>query len=259
MNILFLGDLFGKAGRKLLAQKFEDLVLRYHIEFSVVNVENAAGGHGITPAVADELLALGFQVLTSGNHIWDKKEILDYLPLQPRLLRPANYPPATPGYGSYMGVSSSGIKVAVLNLQGRIFMPVTDCPFRVGDQEVARLRRETPVILVDMHGEATSEKEAMGWYLDGRVSAVLGTHTHVQTADERILPKGTAYITDLGMCGPYHSVIGNRTDEALRRLLLQMPVRFEPAHEDPKLCGVVLQVEEETGRAQSIHRLQVSP
>jgi metallophosphoesterase (TIGR00282 family) len=218
-------------------------------------VENAAAGFGVTPAIAKAFLDAGLDVLTSGNHVWDKKEIIEYIAKENLLLRPANYPPGTPGVGSIV-VKAGAYKVGVLNLMGRVFMPALDCPFRKADEELPRLRQETPVIIVDMHGEATSEKQAMGWYLDGRASAVLGTHSHVQTADERILPRGTALITDLGMTGPVDSVIGVEPEIALQRFLTGMPNRFEPAKGPIRLHGVVVSVDPESGRALGITRLQ---
>ncbi|MBI4463924.1 MAG: YmdB family metallophosphoesterase, partial [Acidobacteria bacterium] len=210
----------------------------------------------ITPRLVEELLALGVDVLTSGNHIWDRKEILEYFPKAPRLLRPANYP-AGPGQGLFLGTCRSGAEYAVLNLQGRVFMAQTDCPFRTADRELEKIPVSCKIRIVDVHAEATSEKLAMGWYLDGRVTAVVGTHTHVPTADERVLPNGTAYITDIGMTGPYDSVIGITKETILNRFLTQMPTRFDAADKDPRLCAVVIQADPETGRALRIERLQL--
>ncbi|MBI4441777.1 MAG: TIGR00282 family metallophosphoesterase [Acidobacteria bacterium] len=256
MNILFIGDIFGKPGRKIVADHLKDLIRTRELDLVVANAENAAAGFGITPRLAEELLALGTDVLSSGNHIWDRKEILEYFPQQPRLLRPANYP-GGPGLGLYLGTTHSGIAYAVLNLQGRVFMAQTDCPFRTAERELEKIPASCKVRIVDMHAEATSEKLAMGWYLDGRVTAVVGTHTHVPTADERILHNGTAYITDVGMTGPYDSVIGITKETILNRFLTQMPARFDAAEKDARLCAVVIQADPETGRALRIERLQL--
>src|SRR5229473_5198313 len=226
---------------------------QHEADLAVVNVENSASGFGVTPLIARTFLEQGVDVMTSGNHIWDKKEIIEYIVKENLLLRPANYPPGTPGSGSIV-VKAGPHKVAVLNMMGRVFLPNLDCPFRKADEEIPRLRQETPIIVVDMHCEATSESQAMGWYLDGRVSAVVGTHRHVQTADERVLPGGTAYITDLGMTGPTEGVIGVDRDIILQRFLTQMPVRFEPARGPAALHGVVIVIEPETGRASDIRR-----
>jgi hypothetical protein len=223
----------------------------------IANGENAAGGFGLTAQTADEMFAAGVDFLTSGNHIWDKRAILPYLTEQPRLLRPHNYPNGTPGTGIYIGDTNCGVRVGVLNLQGRVFMVSIDCPFVSGLAAIEQIRRQTSVIIVDFHAEATSEKQAFGWYVDGRVSAVVGTHTHVQTADERLLPRGTAYITDLGMTGPHDSVIGSVPDLALDRFLRQMPVRLEPASGNLRICGVVIDIDESTGRALGIQRLNL--
>lgn len=257
MRILFIGDIVGKAGREAIERVLEKVVSSYKIEFTVANGENAAGGMGITPAIAIEILDQGVDVLTSGNHIWAKKEIVPFLDEELRILRPANYPPKVPGRGSGIFHSRSGEKVGVLNLEGRVFMRHLDCPFRVGEKEVELLRKETNVILVDFHAEATSEKMALGWFLDGRVSAVLGTHTHVQTSDERILDEGTAYISDAGMTGPMDSVIGIRKEIALERLLTQIPWKFDVAKEAIELQGVVIDVDSKTGRSLNIQRIKV--
>jgi metallophosphoesterase (TIGR00282 family) len=256
MNILMLGDVFGEPGRAALEKRLPGLKEEHRIDFTVVNVENAAAGFGVTPEIARGLLDLGVDVMTSGNHIWDRKEILAYIAKENLLLRPANFPPGTPGVG-HVTVKAGPHRVAVLNLMGRTFMSPIDCPFQKADEIIPELRRETPIILVDMHAEATSEAVAMGWYLDGRVSAVAGTHRHVQTADERILPGGTAYITDLGMTGPVDSVIGVDKDLILRRFLTQMPIRFEPAKGPAAVCGVVITVDPQSGRASEIRRLRV--
>jgi metallophosphoesterase (TIGR00282 family) len=257
MRIAFLGDVNGRAGRHVLMAQLPRLISRRGIDFVAANVENAADGFGITPELSEELLGCGIDCMTSGNHIWDKPEVLDYLPGQPRLLRPHNYPDSAPGSGLYVGETPAGIPVAVINLMGRVFMPPCDNPFAVVDQALRRVGDKARVILVDMHAEATSEKAAMGHYLDGRVTAVVGTHTHVQTADETILPGGTAYITDLGMTGPYDSVIGIDKSLALKKFLTGMPVRFTTAKRDPRMCGVILEVDETSGRALAIERIQV--
>jgi len=256
MKILMVGDIFGEPGRRALQTLLPRLKREHHIEFTVVNVENAAGGFGVTPEIATQILEQGADVMTSGNHIWDKKEIVEYIGRENLLLRPANFPEGTPGTG-FITAKAGPHKVAVINLMGRVFMQPNDCPFRKADELVRDLRREAAVILVDFHCEATSESVAMGWYLDGRVSAVVGTHRHVQTADERVLPGGTAYITDLGMTGPIDSVIGVDKDAILRRFLSQMPVRMEPAKGPAALHGAVITVDPETGRASDILRLRV--
>src|SRR5437899_7325804 len=256
MNILMVGDVYGDPGRAAIAKLLPELRQEHAIDFCVVNVENAAGGFGVTPPIARRILDAGADVMTSGNHIWDKKEIVEYIVKENLLLRPANYPPGTPGTGSIV-VKAGPHKVAVLNMMGRVFLPNLDCPFRKADEEIPRLRQETPIIVVDMHCEATSESQAMGWYLDGRVSAVVGTHRHVQTADERILPKGTAYITDLGLTGPTDSVIGVEPAIALQRFLTQMPNRFEPAKGPVALHAAVIRIDPETGKGLSIERLRV--
>jgi metallophosphoesterase (TIGR00282 family) len=257
MRVLFVGDIFGKPGRRILQEKLHDLIQELRADFCVANIENAAGGFGLTPQIANELLDSEIDLLTSGNHIWDKRTIVPYLSEQPRLLRPHNYPEGTPGTGVFLGHSRCGVLVGVINLQGRVFMPTLDCPFRSGEKAIEEIRRRTPVILVDFHAEATSEKQAFAWYVDGLVSAVVGTHTHVQTADERILPKGTAYITDLGMTGPYDSVIGSIPDLALDRFLHGIPVRLEPASANLRLCGAIVEIDESTGLANSIVRVNV--
>jgi metallophosphoesterase (TIGR00282 family) len=256
MNVLMIGDIFGESGRAALARLLPRLREEHAVHFCVVNCENAAGGFGVTPPMARQMLDQGADVLTSGNHIWDKKEIVEFITRENLLLRPANFPAGTPGVG-HVTVKAGPHRVAVLNLMGRVFMNPIDCPFRKADEVLPELRKETPIILVDMHCEATSESQAMGWYLDGRVSAVVGTHRHVQTADERVLPGGTAYITDLGMTGPTEGVIGVDRDTILQRFLTQMPVRFEPARGPAALHGVLISIDAETGRAQDIRRLRV--
>jgi metallophosphoesterase (TIGR00282 family) len=257
MYVLFVGDIFGKPGRRILQEKIHGLLREYDIDFCIANAENAAGGFGITPQLVSELLHSGVDLLTSGNHIWDKRAIIPYLAEQPRLLRPHNYPAAAPGTGIFIGDSARGVRLGVINMQGRVFMPTLDCPFSTGLAAIQHVRRETPIIIVDFHAEASSEKQAFGWYVDGKVSAVLGTHTHVQTADERILPKGTAYMTDVGMTGPHDSVIGSVPDLALNRFLSQMPIRLEPANSNLRLCAAVIEIDEATGHALSILRLNL--
>ncbi|MEW5900224.1 MAG: TIGR00282 family metallophosphoesterase [Acidobacteriota bacterium] len=253
LGFLFVGDIIGRPGREALKRCLPALLKKYSPAFVVANAENAAGGVGITPEIGAELLGL-VDVLTSGNHIWDKKEALPYLEREPRLLRPANYPPLNPGRGSYVLEGNNGWKAAVLNLQGRVFMEALDCPFRTADEEVEKLRAITPVVVVDFHAEATSEKQALGWHLDGRVSAVIGTHTHVPTADEHILPQGTAFITDVGMVGGYPSVIGIRPEQAVARFITARPQRFEPEKSGLLFSAVYVELNAETGRAVSIHR-----
>lgn len=257
VSILFIGDIVGKPGRHALGQQLHKLVDRYKVDLVVANGENAAGGFGITPEKARELFDLGVHVITTGNHVWDKKESTGFLDRETAVLRPANYPPGVPGHGSVVATTSGGIKVGVLNLEGRIFMSPIDCPFRIADQEIASLKLETPIVLVDFHAEATSEKMSLGWYLDGRVSALFGTHTHVQTADERILTQGTAYLTDAGMTGAFDSVIGVRKDEPIQRFLTQLPAKFEVAKKDIRLNGVHVSIDEVSGRALSIERIAV--
>jgi hypothetical protein len=253
MNILFIGDIFAAPGRRIVADHLQDIVESNRIDLTIANAENAAGGFGLTPAIAEELFALGLDVLTSGNHVWDKREIYDYLRRQPRLLRPANYPDA-PGQGSIVWRARNGVDCAVINLQGRTYMAPTDCPFRKADQILGALDPAIKVRFVDFHAEATSEKIALGWYLDGRVSAVIGTHTHVPTADTRILPGGAAYQTDCGMTGPYHSVIGVQTDIVIQRFLTGLPVRREAARQHAEMHAVIVEVDETTGQARAIRR-----
>jgi hypothetical protein len=250
---LFLGDVVGRTGRRAMDKFLPGLVKKHAPSLIIANGENAAGGAGMTEDIGKELF-LQVDVLTSGNHIWDKKEALPYLEREPRLLRPANYPAVNPGRSSYVFQRADGVKAAVLNLQGRVFMEPLDCPFRRADEEVAGLAAETPIIIVDFHAEATSEKQALGWYLDGRVSAVIGTHTHVPTADERVLPKGTAYITDVGMVGGRNAVIGIAREQALQRFLTSRPQRFEPSRDGLFLSAVFVEIDPATGRALSITR-----
>lgn len=254
MHIFFIGDIVGSPGRRAVDELLPRVVDRHYVDLVVANGENAAGGIGITPQVAEQLLHNGIDLLTSGNHIWKHKEILPYLDDTDRLLRPANYPSDNPGRGYAIVETAAGEMVGVINLEGRVFMNPLECPFRTADRILAALPADLKVILVDMHAEATSEKLAMGWYLDGRVSAVIGTHTHVQTADERILPRGTGYITDAGMTGPVNSVIGMKKEVILERFLTQRPQPFKVASQDIQLQGVLLKVDA-AGRCQEISRL----
>jgi len=257
LNLLFVGDVVGRAGRQILAQRLPSLVDRYMVDLVVANAENAAAGYGLTQPVMKELYEAGADVLTSGNHIWDKKEIIEVLKKDKRLLRPHNYPQGLAGQGYGLYETAGGIPVAVINLEGRVFMKNLDCPFLSADQILDKIRGQAKIILVDFHAEATSEKQALGYYLAGRVSAVVGTHTHVQTADEKILSGGTGYLTDVGMSGAQDAIIGNQKDAALQRFLTQMPVKLEVAKKDPLLCAVLLTLDEESGRCTSIQRLQV--
>lgn len=256
MKVLFIGDVVGEPGRAALLRHLRHIVAEHAIDLAIVNGENAAAGFGITPKIADELFDAGVGVITSGNHIWDKREIYDYIVGQPRLLRPANYPNAAPGAGSVV-VDAKGVAVGVIQVMGRVFMPQLDDPFAAARREVEYVRGQARVIIVDVHAEATSEKRAMGWYLDGEVSAVLGSHTHVQTADEEVLPGGTAYLTDAGMTGPYRSVIGMKHEIVVQKFLTGMPGRFEVASGPTVVAGAVVDVDEATGRARGIYRLQV--
>ena len=258
VKILLIADIVGKPGRQALSRELHRLVDRYSLDLVIANGENAAGGFGVTEDTAKELYEQGVHVLTSGNHIWDKRESFDYLSREDRLIRPANYPDGSPGRGSTVSVTAAGTKVAVLNLEGRVFMNNLECPFRVADREISRLRAITPIIIVDFHAEATSEKLSLGWYLDGKVSAVIGTHTHVQTADERILPGGTAYMSDAGMTGSFDSVIGIKKELAIEKFLTLLPVRFEVAKKDIRLNGVVVEIDAQSGRALDIERISIS-
>ena len=257
MKVLFIGDIFGEPGRRALARAVPRLVAQRQIDIVIGNGENAAGGFGITPELAEELFDLGLAVITTGNHAWDKKEILDYFPRERRLLRPANYPSGVPGNGSVVVESAGGEQLGVLQLMGRAYMPTLDCPFQVAKKELAALKKRTVAVIVDMHAEATSEKMAMGHYLDGEVIAVVGTHTHVQTADDQILPKGTAYMTDIGMTGPLHSVIGVKKELAIEKFLTGMPRRFEVASGPSVFCAVLLELDARLGKAQSIERIRI--
>lgn len=258
MNILFIGDIFGRPGRDIVKLLVPRLREKYAIDFCIANAENAAAGKGLTPELVKQLLSSDIDVLTGGNHIWHKKEIIPMMDTEPRLIRPLNLPPGAPGRGSGLFSIADKYSIAVVQLVGRIFLPCIDCPFQTIKREVAVLKQKTSIIIVDMHAEATSEKVAMGWYLDGEVSAVVGTHTHVQTADERILPNGTAYITDVGMTGPHDSVIGVKKEIILKMFLSQLPVTHEVATGDVKLQAVVISIDELTGKATNIARLSVT-
>ena len=258
MNILFVGDIVGRPGREMIRVGLGALVDRYSLDLVIANVENSAAGFGITKDIGDTLLEWGVDVMTSGNHIWDKKEVMPYIASEPRLLRPANYPAGVPGRGSYVAQTGDGRAVGVINAMGRVFMLNIDDPFAVVLREIEAIRHRTRIIIVDFHAEATSEKMAMGWHLDGKVTALLGTHTHVQTADARVLPGGTAYLTDAGMTGPHDSIIGMERAPSLARFLNAMPSKFEPATGNPRLNGAVIEADEKTGRATSITRISYS-
>jgi metallophosphoesterase (TIGR00282 family) len=263
VNILFVGDIFGSAGRSVVREHIHHLVETHQVELLIMNAENAAGGFGVTPSIAQELFELGADVLTTGNHVWDKKELIDFFKsangdpasIARRILRPANFPAGTPGWGFYEGVTRKGTPYSVMNLQGRVFMTNNDDPFRAADSLIKQSKAK--VIFVDMHAEATSEKVALGWYLDGRVTAVIGTHTHVPTADERVLPNGTAYQTDVGMSGPYDSVIGVQKEQIIQRFLSNLPGKFEAAKGDPRLSGVLITCDPQTGKASAIKRIML--
>ncbi len=266
MNILFIGDIFGRPGRNIVKERLPELVRQHSADLVIANCENAAAGFGITPSLAEELFDLGIDVMTTGNHVWDKREIIEYFqmadgnPHSParRLLRPANFPQNLPGWGVYEG-QKNGVAYAVMNLQGRVFMGSSDDPFRYADRLLEQIKSNSnsKIIFLDFHAEASSEKVALGWYLDGRVTAVVGTHTHIPTADETVLPKGTAYITDVGMTGPYDSVIGVKKELVIERFLSGMPARFEAANGDVRLCAVVVECDNQSGRATRIERLML--
>jgi 2',3'-cyclic-nucleotide 2'-phosphodiesterase len=263
LNLLFIGDIFGSAGRKIVREHIGHVRQAHSVDLTVINAENAAGGFGLTPQIADELFEMGADVLTTGNHVWDKRDLVDYLNSVPaasherprRVLRPANFQPGLPGYGVYEGTTQGGVDYAVVELMGRVFMNATNDPFHAADDLLAGIKAK--VIVVDFHAEATSEKVAMGWYLDGRVTAVLGTHTHIPTADQRILLNGTAYQTDVGMSGPYDSVIGVERDLVLARFLTGMPGKFEAAKGNPKMCAALVACDPVTGRATAIQRIML--
>jgi 2',3'-cyclic-nucleotide 2'-phosphodiesterase len=258
-RLLFIGDIVGRPGRELIRQGLPALVEHHQVDLVIANVENAAAGFGITREIGDDLLDRGIHVMTSGNHIWDKKEALEYIGAEPRLLRPANYPAGAPGNGRYLARTESGVSVGVVNVMGRVFMLSIDDPFAVVLREIEAVRDRARIVFVDFHAEATSEKLAMGWHLDGKVTAVVGTHTHVQTADDRVLPKGTAYLTDVGMTGAHDSIIGVEIAPALARFTTALPQKFETATANPRLNAVLIEADETTGRALGIERLSYDP
>ena len=258
VNLLFIGDVIGKPGRQAVSRELHRLVDRHLIDLVIANGENSAGGFGVTEDTARDLYQQGVHLLTSGNHIWDKKDSYGYIDAEERIIRPANYPAGTPGRGSTVLKTPGGTKVGVLNLEGRVFMNNLECPFRTADREIAKLKEQTPIVFVDFHAEATSEKSSLGWYLDGRASAVIGTHTHVQTADERILPGGTAFMSDAGMTGSFDSVIGIGKDQAIQKFITLLPAKFEVCKNDIRLNGVVVGIDETSGRALSIERIAVA-
>ena len=257
MKVLFIGDIMGEPGRRVIMKLLHKVVTPHQVDLIIGNGENAAGGFGITPDVAGELFDLGLSVITLGNHAWDKKEVIDYIKKEHRLLRPANYPDGVPGQGSIVIHTASGESLGILQVMGRVFMPILDCPFRSAQRGVAQLKSQAAAILVDMHAETTSEKMAMGHFLDGQVTAVLGTHTHVQTADEQILPKGTAYLTDIGMTGPVHSVIGMKKEMAIQKFLTQMPRRLEVATGPAVFSAALIELDSSTGKAVGIERVRM--
>jgi metallophosphoesterase (TIGR00282 family) len=259
MKLLFIGDIVARGGRDLVRRRLDALVRAYDIDMVIANAENAAAGAGVTREIVDDLFRCGIHVLTSGNHVWDKREVLEFIDRQPRLLRPANYPSAAPGGGAYVWTHTDGTAVGVVNVMGQVYMPSVDNPFEAASREIARVRAAgAMVILVDIHAEATSEKQALGWFLDGQVTAVVGTHTHVQTADERILPGGTAYLTDVGMTGPHDGIIGTDRASVLTRFVTGLPSRFEPASGDLRLHAVIVTADAGTGRAEAIVRVSMT-
>lgn len=258
MRVLFIADVVGKPGRWIISQLLRDFKKERNIDYTICNIENAAGGFGITKEMSKKIFSYGVDVQTSGNHIWDREEIRDFLATNPRLLRPANFPAGTPGMGMYVDKLPDGRVIGVINLQGRVYMKPIDCPFKTADGELSIIGKSVNVIIVDMHAETTSEKLALAYYLDGRVSAVIGTHTHAQTADERILPEGTAFISDAGMTGPHDSIIGMKHDAAIKRFLTGMPYRFTVATDDIKMQGVILDIDDSSGEAVSIERYTIS-
>ena len=258
VKALFIGDIVGKTGRSAVKALLPHLVDKYKIDFVAANGENIAGGFGLTEPLVQETFKAGVHVITTGNHVWDKKDFVNYIGKDNRVLRPLNYPSGVPGFGSVVYPLPGGLKVGVINLMGRVFMSTLNCPFRTAKAEVEALARETNIIIVDFHAEATSEKIALGYYLDGMVSALIGTHTHVQTADEKVLPNGTAYITDVGMTGPAHSVIGIEIEQIINRFLTSMPAKFETAHGEGIFSAVVIEIQQDTGKATGVHRLQLT-
>lgn len=257
-RLLFIGDIVGRPGRDLVRRGVAALRDYHQLDFVIANAENAAAGFGITRELGEQILDAGVDVMTSGNHIWDKKEAIDYIGIEPRLLRPANFPAGAPGNGSYVARTEGGVSIGVVNVMGRVFMLNIDDPFSVVLKEIEKVRQRARIVFVDFHAEATSEKIAMGWHLDGKATAMVGTHTHVQTADERVLPKGMAYLTDVGMTGPHDSVIGVEIEAALGRFLTAMPTRFETATGNPRLNGVIIEADEDTGLATDIERISYS-
>lgn len=254
-SVLMVGDIVGRPGRKTVREKIKLFRRKYHVDFCIANGENAAGGNGLTQEIAQEMYDSGVDFITMGNHTWDKREILQFIDHEPNLIRPANYPPGTPGKGSAVVRVRDKLKIGIINLAGRVFLQSLDCPFRLAETLVAEISKQTPIIIVDFHAEATSEKIAFGWFMDGKVSAVLGTHTHVQTSDERILPGGTGYITDVGMTGPRDSVLGVQTDLVIQKFITQLPVRFEIAAGIAQFNGVLLHIDETTGKTKRIERI----
>ncbi|MEW6570138.1 MAG: TIGR00282 family metallophosphoesterase [Nitrospirota bacterium] len=258
MKVLFVGDIVGKIGRSTTKALLPTIVNRYKVDLVIANGENVAGGFGLTEKTVSEVFNSGVHIITTGNHVWDKKEFVPLISKLDRVIRPLNYPPGVPGFGSILYTLPNGEKVGIINISGRVFMPCIDCPFRAGRDEVEKLRESTKTIIIDFHAEATSEKIAFGYFMDGMVSAVIGTHTHVQTADEKILPGGTAYITDVGMTGPCDSIIGIEKEQIIQRFLTSMPVRFEPAKGNGCFAGVVIEIDEKTGKSTGIQRLQLT-
>jgi metallophosphoesterase (TIGR00282 family) len=257
MKVLFIGDVVGKPGRKMITDYLPKLKSKYRPALTIINGENAAGGKGITAKIYRQFLEAGAQVITMGNHTWDNREIFEFIDDAPKLIRPANFPEGTPGIG-YATVQINDVEFAVVNLQGRTFLPPLDCPFRKAEEIIAEIKKRTPFIFVDFHGEATSEKQAMGWFLDGKVTAVLGTHTHVQTADDRILPQKTAYISDVGMTGPYDGILGVDRDAVIKKFLTNLPVRFEVPDGREQLSAVIVDVDKKTGLTKSIERILIN-
>ena len=257
MKILVAGDIVGRLGRQAISFFVPKLRKDENLDLVIANGENAAGGSGLTPKIVKELLSSDIDVITSGDHIWKKKEVIEIIPKENRLLRPANYPDNVPGKGYVILSLKNSIKVAVINLIGRVFMKPLECPFKTVKELLDKIKEETSIVIIDLHAEATSEKVAMGWFLDGQVSCILGTHTHIQTSDERILPKGTAYITDLGMTGPIDSVLGRRPEQVLEHFLTGMPAKFEMAKENVQLQGVIVDIDENSGKARTIKRVKL--
>lgn len=257
MILMMIGDIVGRPGRTILREKLPLLRKEYEVDFVIANGENAAGGNGITQKIAQELFISGIDFLTMGNHIWDNKDVLNFIEEEARMVRPANYPSGTPGRGYQVIKIESGISIGIINISGRTFMNALDCPFRTADVIIDKIKNSTSIVIVDFHAEATSEKIAMGWYLDGRATLVAGTHTHVQTADERILPNGTAYITDLGMTGPVNSILGIEKETVIKKFISQLPVRFEVAKGPSQINGIIVEIDEQTGKAQKIQRIDI--